>query len=64
MWLSNLSLLRVPDEMIFQKRVVCITFDIYVFICTFILGLSPHIFILYYTSIMTCSKIVNLTLCS
>ena len=29
---SNLSMLNLPDEMLFQKRVVCTKFDIYVFI--------------------------------
>ena len=30
-WLSNLSTLNVPDEWLFQKRVVRTKFDIYVF---------------------------------
>ena len=31
-WLSNLSILSVPDEVYIQKRVVRTEFDIYVFI--------------------------------
>ena len=31
-WLSNLSILSVPDESFFQKHVGCTKLDIYIFI--------------------------------